>query len=425
MSLSSSMWAGLSGMNAYGNGMAVLGDNLANTNTTGFKSSSVVFSDIIATTNGTGSGLQVGRGNRIAAIDIGTAQGSFMNTQSSTDVAIEGNGYFVVADTQTPQTRYYTRAGNFTQDSSGFLVTPSGLRVQGYQYNTTTGTTAATLSDINLSGALSQPKATTTAQIGMNLNASASAASTFQSSFTAYNALGEAINVTINLNPSTVQAGQWDYSFTSSLGTPLTTTSSGSLFFNSTGTLIGATSPVNTTVGATGATTDPTFTIQNFASGAADLSFTWDLFTAAGASNGSTSQFAAPSATTSIVQDGYTIGNIVSVAVDNDGNVNGTFSNGQVQTIYQLGMADFISPWNLSRVGGTLFQETFASGQPTIGKPNVGGMGSIFGSTLEQSTTDMATEFTQMIQFQRSFQSSSKIISATDQLLQETIALVR
>ena len=419
MSLSSSLYAGLSGMTSYGSAMAMVGDNLANTNTTGFKSSTILFSDIIAMNIGNN---QIGRGNKIEKVSQIQSQGSFQSTNSTTDVAIEGNGYFVVDSivsgaSGSTGTRFYTRAGSFIQDKEGYLVDRNGYYVQGYTYDTTTRTFATSPSSINLSTALVPPQDTTTMTLGLNLGASASAGTTFQASLTTYNSLGEPVTLTLTFVKQST-AGTWNWSATSSIGT---TTSSGTLTFNSTGDLIGSAQPA----GGTATTTDPTITITGYTSGAADQTITWDLFSATGTTNGDVTQYDGASYLSRVVQDGFAQGNLIGVTIDNDGIINGTFSNGVVQQIAQLALAKFASLWYLERVGGTMWRETQASGQGILGKANTEGFGSVLGSTLEMSTVDMATEFTNMIQFQRAYQSSSKVITTTDQMLQDAINLVR
>ena len=418
MSLISSLYSGLSGMTNYGNAMSVVGDNLANTNTTGFKSSNVVFSDMLSAST---SGHQIGRGNQLAAVSVSQQQGSFQSTQSSTDVAIEGSGYFVVHDniSRGTGTDYYTRSGNFTLNSAGYLVDSQENYVQGYTY--TNGVRDASFAALDLAGSQSAASATTSMSMGLNVDAGASAGATFQSAFTAYNSLGENITVSMNFVKQAT-AGVWNYGVASSNGTVSAATASGSIAFNSVGGLISATQPL---VGGVAGATDPSISITGFPSGAADLTFPWDLFSGLGASNGDVTQYAAESSVTTITQDGYTAGSLSGLSVDIDGNLQGTFTNGQVQNLAQLTLADFASPWQLNRSGNSLWSETAASGQAIIGVGNAGGNGSIVGSSLEMSTTDMATEFTNMIQFQRAYQSSSKIVTTTDQMLQDAINLVR
>lgn len=416
MSLISSLYSGLSGMTNYGNAMSVVGDNLANTNTTGFKSSNVVFSDMLSAST---SGHQIGRGNQLAAVSVSQQQGSFQSTQSSTDVAIEGSGYFVVHDnvSRGTGTDYYTRAGNFILNEAGYLVDSQQNYVQGYTY--TNGVRSASFSSLDLAGSQSAASPTTSMNMGLNVDAGASAGATFQSAFTAYNSLGENITVSMTFVKQAA-AGTWNYGVSSSNGTVSPATASGSIAFNSVGGLVSA-----TPAGGVAGTTDPSISITGFPSGAADLTFPWDLFTGLGVSNGDVTQYAAESSVTTITQDGYTAGALSGLSVDINGNLQGTFTNGQVQNLAQLTLADFASPWQLNRAGNSLWSETQASGQAIIGVGNSAGNGSIVGSSLEMSTTDMATEFTNMIQFQRAYQSSSKIVTTTDQMLQDAINLVR
>ncbi|MBF0275906.1 MAG: flagellar hook-basal body complex protein, partial [Nitrospinae bacterium] len=282
--------------------------------------------------------------------------------------------------------------------------------------NNTTQSVSTATSSIDLNSAISPPQLTSTMTLGLNLSAAATAGSTFQSSLTTYTSLGESNTTTFTFVKQS--AGVWNWGVSSSIAA---STSSGTLTFDSTGSLVGSTQPV----GGVAGTTDPSIVLTGFTSGAADQTINWDLFSALGTSNGDVTMYDGSSYVKTITQDGFGQGDLTNVLIDGDGFIQGTFSNGVVQNIAQLSIANFPSPWNLNRVGGTLWSETNASGAVINGLANAGGNGSIVGSTLEMSTVDMATEFSNMIQYQRAYQSSSKVITTADQMLQDAINLVR
>ncbi len=413
MSLSSAMYTGISGILTMGNSMSVIGDNIANVNTVGFKGNRSLFSDILANSLANGDTvLQMGRGVFTQDIQSSWNQGSFETTANATDMAIQGNGFFIVRDTAN-NADYYTRAGQFNLSSSGLLVNPNNYSVQGYAISTSpTGvqTVAGSTSNIDLSGSQSMPRATTSMRLGLNLDASASAGTTFNTSYDVYNNLGE--RVTLQYTFTKNSSLNWGYNVTASSGT-ITTGGTGTLIFNSAGAL---TSPA----------TNPTVTIANFTtSGAATLTPTWALFDANGAAYSDITNYSAASSTTFINQDGFSAGILEGLSVNADGIISGLFSNGQTEPLYQLALAKFQSNWGLERFGASLFGQTSDSGQAIIGVASVGGLGSVLGSALELSNVDMAQEFVKMIQHQRAYQASSRIITTTDDMLAEAVNLKR
>ncbi len=420
MSLSSAMYSGVSGLMAYGDAMNVTGDNLANVNTVGFKGNKAIFADILANSVANGAAtLQFGRGAMIQAVTASFAQGSFETTGNATDMAIQGAGFFVVRDSGNGA-NYYTRAGQFTLNENGDLVNPSNYIVQGYQLTTNASggvTRASSASDIDITGVQSAPSVTTNVRLGINLNATASAAATFSSSLNVYNAVGEAVTLTVTFTKATT-AQTWTYAFSASDGTIGGAGASGTATFSSTGALVGIGS-------STTALSDQAITITSFGSGAADLAFTWDMVNVAGASQADMTGYASDSVTNAVVQDGNSTGVLRGLSVDGKGIISGLFSNGQTQQLWQVELADFLSPWGLSRVGNSLFAETAQSGQPILGVGKAGGFGSIYGSSLELSNVDLSQQFVDMIQNQRAYQANSRVISTVDQMLQEVVNLKR
>ncbi|MFQ5559034.1 MAG: flagellar hook protein FlgE [Nitrospinota bacterium] len=408
MSLSSSLYAGVGGLLAYGDAMNVIGDNIANVNTVGFKGSRAIFGDILA--GSISSTKQIGRGSTIREVSADISNGSLQSTNNSTDVALQGSGYFIMGDQNS---RFYTRAGQFTLNEEGLLQGATGLIAQGFQLDRN-GNRTGSVTDINLAGVQSAPRATATFTLGANLDAAASAATTFQSTVNVNNSLGELVTLGITFTKSAT-AGTWTFatSATTTTGTALSVANgTGTLTFDSSGTL---TSP----------TTDPSFTISGFTSGAADLTTAWDIVDANGVTEGTLTNYASPSVTNSLTQDGFATGVLKGITIDSTGVIVGLFSNGQTQGLMQLAVADFLSPWGLTRQGNTLYSESANSGQPIFGTAGTGGFGTIVSSSLEQSNIDLGTEFVNLIQTQRAYQANSRIITSVDEMMAEAVNLKR
>lgn len=408
MSLVSSMFAGVSGLRANSQALQVIGDNIANVNTVGFKASKVIFGDILSTILANGStNLQFGRGTLINGVTQSFEQGSFESTSNASDLSIDGSGFFIVNDGTG---NYYTRAGQFRMNNSGMLADPNGNILQGFAI--TSGTTSSSLSNIDLTGVQSIPNASTAFTLGANLDAAASAGATFTSPITIYNSVGQEVILSLTF---TKQSGvnSWTYVASSSVGSVSAATASGTISFNTSGQL---SSPA----------TEPTFIINYTGSPAAlDSNITWNLLNASNTTNGKLTGYAAASNNNSIVQDGYSTGTLMGLSVDSDGIISGLFNNGQTTELFQVALADFLSPTGLNRVGQNLFSVSASSGQPVIGTANTGGFGSILGSSLELSNVDLAQEFVTLIQTQQAFQAASRIITTVDDLMTEAVNLKR
>ena len=407
MSLVSSMFAGVSGLRGNSQALQVIGDNISNVNTVGFKGSDTIFGDILSTVLANGSTtMQFGRGTLLNNVTQSFEQGALENTSNATDLALDGSGFFIV---NNGSGNFYTRAGQFRLNSSGILADPNANSVQGFAI--TSGVTATSLSNIDLTGVQSQPSATTTFTLGANLDArAASGTTTFTSPITIYNSVGQEVILSITFTKAS--GNSWSYNATTNVGT--VTSASGTVSFNTSGQL-------------TAPTTEPTITIDYSSASppAAAQSITWDLLDATGATNGELTGFAAASNNNSIVQDGFATGTLTGLSVDTDGIISGLFNNGQSQQLFQVALADFLSPEGLNRVGQNLFSVSAESGQPVIGAAKTGGFGSILGSSLELSNVDLANEFVTLIQTQQAFQASSRIITTVDDLLTEAVNLKR
>jgi flagellar hook protein FlgE len=411
--------AGLSGLNANGAYLAVIGNNLANINTVGFKSSSVTFQDLVSQTVGGASlnPMQVGLGVTTGAISPVFSQGAIENTREATNVAIQGNGFFVVRGSGGNS---YTRAGNFTFNSEGKLVTPDGQFVQGYsQVNATTGAIVTTgqTNDITVPpGVLRAPQPTTSFFTQANLSSGAATADTFTTAVQVYDSLGAPHIATITYTKQAA-AGTWNYAVTvpgaditgGTTGTPFSV-GTGTVVFNATGAL---TSPV----------ADVAITTPTWKNGAAASTLNWDLVDANG--TGSLTGYVAPSSNSSITQNGSAPGMIDNISITADGTIMATFGAGQTKPIAQLALATFNNPKGLLKLGSSRYGESQSAGIANVGAAGAGGRGTLIGSALEGSNVDIAQEFTNMILAQRGYQANSKTITVSDELLVETLALKR
>jgi flagellar hook protein FlgE len=413
----------LSGLNANATYLNVIGNNLANINTIGFKASSISFMDLVSQTLGGGGSnpVQVGLGVLTGSISPVFSQGSIDNTREATNMAIQGAGFFVVRGDDGSIS--YTRAGNFTFDATGTLVTPSGHFVQGYtEIDPLTGTIINTGQPADIiipPGLLRPPAATTSIQALTNLDAGALAGGTFTTSVQIYDSLGAAHVATITY--TNTAPGAWNYDVTVP-GEDVTGGTAGTPFSLDTGTItfdsVGELDLVNGAAPADVAITTPTWT-----NGAAVSNWTWDIVDAAG--QGYLTGFASPSTTNSISQNGAAAGIVASVNVIGDGTIVATVSSGQTIPVGQIALATFNNPKGLLKLGSNLYSETQQAGSPNVGVAGTGGRGTIIGSALEQSNVDVALEFTQMILAQRGYQANSKTITVSDELLVDTLNLKR
>ena len=415
MSLISSLFTGVTGLAANAQAMEIIGDNISNVNTVGFKSSKAVFSDIFSTilTNGSTTS-QLGRGSQLQGTIKQFTQGSFESSSNALDLAIDGSGFFVVSPPNTTGT-FFTRAGQFRLNQNGLVQAITGEILQGQQI--TNDTVSTSVSDIDLAGVQSQPQATTTFTLGANLDASATAATTFTSPITTFNSVGTQVTLSIQFT-KVANTNKWTYAVSTSEGT-VTSGASGSVSFDNSGQL--------SLVGGA-AVADQSIVVDfSSASTPADTqTLTWDLLNAAGtATNGKLTGFAAESNNNSLVQDGFTTGTLTGLTVSDRGVIAGLFNNGQTDDLFQVTLADFLAPSGLTRQGSNLFASSQESGQEVLGLARTGQFGAIVGQSLELSNVDLAEQFITMIQTQQAFQASARIITTIDDLLTESVNLVR
>ena len=414
--------ASLSGLNANAQKLSVIGNNLANLNTIGFKASGVTFSDLVSQSiGGTSTNpMQIGLGVNTGSISPNFSQGGIESTGISTNVAIQGNGFFLVGDSAH---RAYSRAGNFFFDANGRLVTGDGQPVQGYTATTTLGaidTTGQPTDVVIPPGVLRPPVPTTLFGTTINLDANAGAGATFSASAQIFDALGVPHVVTMNFTKTA--PGAWNYT-ASVPGADVTGGTAGVPFQIATGTLgfnsLGKLTTVNAAAAADVAITSPTWT-----NGAAATNFTWDLVDPNNVP--SITGFASPSATSSTTQNGAPAGAVSSiVTISSNGEIIASLGIGRTVVVGTLALATFNNPQGLVKLGTNLFSESGASGLPSVGTAGSGGRGALIGSALEQSNVDIAAEFTQMILAQRGYQANSKSITVADELLLDTLNLKR
>ncbi|MBT4388481.1 MAG: flagellar hook protein FlgE [Nitrospina sp.] len=408
MGLISSLFTGVSGLRGNAEAMGVIGDNISNVNTVGFKGSKAVFSDIFSTILSNGSTTsQLGRGSQLQGTIQEFSQGSFESSSNALDLALDGSGFFVV---NNGAGNFYTRAGQFRLNDDGLVQAITGEILQGSSISN--GVVSTSTTDIDLAGVQSSPQATTTFTLGANLDASATAATTFTSPVTTYNSVGTQIIVSLQFTKVS-GANQWTYAVSPSDGT-VTSGASGTVTFDTSGQLSSPTTDQSIVIDFSAASTP-----------AATQTLTWDLVDASGNTNGKLTGFAAASNNNSLVQDGFTTGTLVGLTVATDGKISGLFNNGQTAELFQVALADFLAPSGLTRQGSNLFAESADSGQSVLGFAETGGFGSVVGQSLELSNVDLAEQFVTMIQTQQAFQASARIITTTDDLLTEAVNLVR
>jgi flagellar hook protein FlgE len=425
------MFSGVSGLRAEGEAIGVVGDNIANVNTVGFKAQRAVFQDVLGHSilAGTSSALP-GSGVRMGDVQQLFTQGSISNTGVSTDVALNGDGFLVVAGTVDGITsNFYTRAGQLTIDQDGLVVNQQGLNVQGYVANAD-GTLQASVSDLAVPTASLAPFATSEITVTANLD-SRSPILTFDilnpdgtandsTSITVFDSLGTARTLDVYFN--NVGGNLYSYNVVAdggqlAGGTPGTNTliSSGTLQFTSDGALQTATTPALDVSFAGGAT----------ANQAIDLNFGDDITTDGSTGLTGTTQFASTTAVSSQSQDGFASGEFSGLAIDGTGLVQGLYTNGQKITIGQLAVAKFRSNDGLGRAGQNLWIETRDSGTAALGAAGAGGRASVSAGALESSNVDLGEEFVGLIQHQRSFSANSRTITTADEMLQELINIKR
>jgi flagellar hook protein FlgE len=416
----------LSALNADTTAIDVVGNNLANLDTAGYKASVVAFSDLVTQSLGNGLGeTQVGFGVAPPITIREFSQGAIQSSSNPLDVAIQGDGFLVVQDPSTSAT-LYTRGGNLEVNSSGELVTATGDQVEGWNSQNGTIDTTQPLAPLNVPvGSLTPPVATTNVSLSMNLDATATAgppATTFSNTIDVYDSLGVSHTLTMTFT-KTANPGEWSYSLSlpagdvSGGGSQVQTPAPAAalLEFGDNGVLASPAVP-------TTANPAPSLAVTGLSDGAAPMTINWSLYDSSG--NPQLTQYSQASSVSANSQNGSAAAQLTQVGIGNGGQILAQYSNGTQVAVGQLAMANVSNPESLIASGNNNYQLSSTSALPAVGAPNTGGRGSILGGSIESSTVDIATEFTNLIVYQRAYEANSKVVTTTDQLSQDTIALI-
>jgi flagellar hook protein FlgE len=410
-----SMFSAISGLKNHQTFMDVVGNNIANVNTTGFKQSRVTFQDILSQTlrgasgpqNGRGgvNPMQVGLGTLLSGVDVIQTQGTLQSTGKLTDMAIQGDGYFVLSDGRQD---FFSRDGAFDLGIDGSLVNPaSGLNVMGWQADVT-GAIDTTVPPTSIQipvGAGMTGKASTDVTVAGNLDVNTLATTPVTLSSTVYDSLGEAHAISLTFSP-TATPDQWTWQATSAETGVTVTPNAGTNFRFTTAGKYDTTNAafnVSLTLAATSGAVTP-------------LTFDLDL-----------SQMTQLAATSNLSSntDGASAGSLTTFSVGQGGDITGIYSNGYKQPLGQIALASFANPSGLLKAGGNLFSTSANSGTATIGTPDTAGRGQIATGFLEGSNVDLAQQFTNMIMAERGFQANSRVITTSDEILQDLVNLKR
>ncbi len=403
----------LSGLTASSTALSTIANNLANLNTVGYKQMRVTFRDLFYQTigsSGSGNPIQLGAGTAVGSIASNFSGGNVESTGVPADVAINGEGFFVV---QRDGGFQFTRAGNFTVNDEGFLVTDDGSPVLGYPALNGILDVNGGLTPLQLGkGQMNAPTATSDLHIKANLDARAEVGKSFTTPVTVYDSLGASHVLTFQFTKT--DANTWTYDTTlpgadTGSSSP-TNVASGTLQFNGDGQLV---SPASDITG---------IEIAGLANGAADFQFDWNLRDSQGGDY--FTQLASAFAPSATYQNGCAPGALLEFAIGSDGTIQGAFSNG-TRILGQVALANFANLQGLQRDGRNMFSSTLSSGAPVIGVPGTGGRGTLSGGALELSNVDIAQEFAKLIMAQRGFQANARAITTFDEITQETINLKR
>jgi flagellar hook protein FlgE len=409
----SSFSIAVAGMLANEEALGMISNNLANMNTVGYKTQSPEFSDLVYQQMGTSGGgdpIQIGLGSQIGSTSTNYTEGSIQSTGVPTNVAIQGGGFLQV---QTNGLNAYTRDGDLTINSNGYLVTQNGGLVMGYGAPNGVVQSSGVLQPLVINSNQTSPgQPTQNVTIGLNLNAATPVGQSFSTTAQVYDSLGNSHLLTYTFTNSA--ANSWSYQITipgADVGqTNPVVVNSGTLTFNGNGTLTAPTSNV------TG------IKVSGLADGANTMNFAWNLYDSS--NNPVITQVASPSSPSSVQQDGYSSGTLVNYTIGSDGTIQGTFSNGRTVPVGQIALATFPNSEGLLHIGSNEFISTLASGLPAIGTPGTGGRGTITDGALENSNVDIADQFAQLISAQNGYQSNTKSFSTINTVIQDTFNLI-
>lgn len=400
----------LSALKADSTAIDVVGNDLANLDTTGYKSTDLDFEDLMAQNV---NSAEVGMGVGPVGTFTNYSQGTLTATGGATDSAIQGNGFYIVqgADGQT----LYTRDGSFQLNATGTLVTATGQAVQGWSAVNGVVNPNGPVGDLTVPLGVTVPAtATSTMSAAINLDSNTAANGTFSAPIQVIDSQGNSHTLTVNFTETSPD--NWGYTVTipatdlTEGGT--TTLASGTMTFDTNGNLL-----------TPAAASDPQqLTITGLADGAADMNIGWNLFSSAGTPLITQSNQA--SAVGNISQNGVAAGQITNFSLENGGLLTATYSNGQQITVGQIALASIPNPNTMIAVGDNNLETTNSTGTVAAGGANTGNLGQIVAGSLEGSTVDVATEFTNLLTYERSYQAASRVITTADQLLQDTLDLI-
>ncbi len=436
MGISSALYSGVSGLTTNGIAMNVLGNNLANTNTVGYKGSRSIFSDLLSgKISGSGGLSQIGRGVNMSSVDQVFNQGSFDTTESNLDCAIEGESFFLLKQVGERE-NYYTRAGAFHFDVNGYLVNPEGYRVQGKAYDKTGALIPGDANDIQIENqGLISGKISDEVTINTNLDSRAKVTAVgpggaavavdpanpetynYASAVEIFDSLGVPHLLTLYFQkqvPNAAGQSQWKAFWSANdvdgnllppgTATPVTEFPT-ALEFDTKGLLTPASAAPMTIAG--------TDLVWKNGSETKDIAVTF-----------ATTQYSSDSTVISVDQNGFGAGSMTNVEIDIEGRVLANYSNGKQEKIAQLSLAKFINPHGLEQKGSNIYSSTRESGPPRIGVSDKE-LGKVFTNSLERSNVDMGNEMVQVITVQRGYSANSKVITTVDEMMQEVINLKR
>lgn len=420
MSVFTALFSGVNGINSNGEAVSVIGDNIANVNTSGYKSSRPEFEDIMAGTSSV-SGL----GSTMKDTTTVFSQGGFESTSVTTDMAIDGSGFFVVRDIAANNT-YYSRSGQFYLDKDGYLINHQNQRLQGFDADDN-GNIGTTPEDLQFTFEPVSPNQTSSVTIKANLDANETTpaawdntnpvtTSNFAVGITVYDSIGNDHLVTVYYRKSTT-ANVWTWHAvmdSADADTAITSTgieaANGTLIFDNDGKLTSKTQSVSD---------------FDFAGATLNQAITFDFGSTTGTGTGldGVTQFGSDSSLNDLSQNGYASGNLTTIDITSSGIITGNYTNGTTQSLGQVTLALFNNEQGLKRIGGNAFEATIDSGAALIDGAENGGRGTILSQTLEQSNVDLANELIKMVIIQRGFQANSRTISVVNELLGSLVSL--
>lgn len=429
MGILSSMYTGVSGLKAMGEGLGVVADNIANSNTTGFKASRAEFHDIMARDlKGIDGGNQLGRGVKIGAVNPVLLQGNLDNTDRGTDLAISGDGYFQVKGAEGVG---YTRDGSFIFDRNGNLTTTSGAKIQGYMADEK-GKIETRIGDIKYPKALVNASGTKNVNLELNLDSriientkqfdakDPYKSSDYATAVEIYDSQGNKHMMSLFFNKGPERT--WTYrglvdgkevEGSEAAKGELAQVTEGKVQFTEDGKL------------QSQEVTSQSFNFKNGAKQDQQIALSFGDPISKGGKGEGTKQYGKDSDVMKWNQDGYSAGTVTSLSFNDEGVLTAAYSNGQVLDLAQVLLAKFENPEALFKQGGNIFKQSRNSGEPSLGAARMAGRGSIMAKSLERSTVDIASEFVSMITNQRAFQANAKTVSTSDELLSEVIQMKR